>query len=240
MKVSDKAPEKTEEKAEEKKPKPVTLEDIKARHDVQVYIKKADHNMEVIGYTEHGFRHAEIVSGRARQLLQQLGFDDRQPELAAIAAYLHDIGNTVNRYIHAQAGAMLTYHILHEMGMPPEELADVLTGVGNHEEDYGEPFCPVAAAVIIADKSDVDRSRVRNIQPARFDEHDRINYAAIFSSLTADKERRTITLALEIDNSIGSIMEYFERFLSRMILSRKSAETLGCQFALTINGTKML
>jgi metal-dependent HD superfamily phosphatase/phosphodiesterase len=240
MKVPEKTLETIAEIEPEKSSKPITLEAVKARHDVQVYLKKADRNMEVIGYTEHGFRHAEIVSGRARQLLEQLGFNDRLPELAAIAAYLHDIGNTVNRYIHAQAGAMLTFHILHDMGMPPEELADVLTGVGNHEEDYGEPFCSVAAAVILADKSDVDRSRVRNIQPARFDEHDRINYAAIFSSLTADKEKRIITLALEIDNSIGSIMEYFERFLSRMILSRKSAETLGCQFSLTINGTKLL
>jgi hypothetical protein len=220
--------------------KVITLEDVKNRHDVQVYLRQADKNMEAIGYTEHGFRHADLVAARARQILEQLGLDGRIAELSSIAGYLHDIGNCVNRYNHAESSAMLTLHILSDMGMPAEDLAEVLAGVGNHEEDNGEPFGPVAAAAIIADKSDVNRSRVRSIHPARFDEHDRINYAAIFSSVTADKEEQKITLALDIDTSIGSIMEYFELFLSRMIISRRAAETLGCQFSLTINGTKLL
>jgi len=220
--------------------KMITLEDMKNRADIQAFVRRADLNMEIIGYTEHGFRHASLVAERAKQLLLDLNHPGHIAELAAIAGYLHDIGNSVNRHIHAQAGAMIAYNVLTDMGMPPEDVADILTGVGNHEEEYGEPYGVVAAAVIIADKSDVNRSRVRNIQPARFDEHDRINHAAIMSTLTADKENKTITLALDIDTSIGSIMEYFELFLTRMILSRKSAETLGCQFILTINGTRLL
>jgi uncharacterized protein len=218
----------------------ITLSDMKRRADVHAYIRRADMNMEIIGYTEHGFRHAGLVSDRARQLLTDLGQKPHMAELAAIAGYLHDIGNAINRVTHASHGAMIAFHILTEMGMAPDDIAEVLTGVGNHEEEYGEPYGPVSAAVIIADKSDVNRTRVRNIQPARFDEHDRINYAAINSSLVADKAEHTITLALDIDTSIGSIMEYFERFLSRMILTRKSAETLGCHFVLTINGTRLL
>ena len=219
---------------------PATLVDVQNRHDIQVYLTKADRNMEMIGYTEHGFRHAQLVAERARRLVEQLGHDGRVGEMAAIAGYLHDIGNCVNRHDHAGAGAMIAFDVLRDLGMPPEELVEVMAGVGNHEEEYGEPFGIVAAAVIIADKSDVARSRVRNIQPARFDEHDRINFAAINSTLTADPKERRITLSLDIDTSIGSIMEYFELFLSRMILSRRAAETLGCQFSLLINGTKLL
>ena len=219
---------------------PVTLVDVQNRKDIQVYLTKADRNMEMIGYTEHGFRHAQLVAERARRLVEQLGHDGRVGEMAAIAGYLHDIGNCVSRHDHASAGAMIAFDVLRDQGMPPEELVEVMAGVGNHEEEYGEPFGIVAAAVIIADKSDVARSRVRNIQPARFDEHDRINFAAINSTLTADPKERRITLSLDIDTSIGSIMEYFELFLSRMILSRRAAETLGCQFSLLINGTKLL
>ena len=219
---------------------PITLADVQNRPDIQAYVRKADSNMEMIGYTEHGFRHCGLVAERARRLIEQLGHDGRVAELASIAGYLHDIGNCVSRFGHAQAAAMISLHVLSEMGMPPEELVEIMAAVGNHEEEYGEPFGVVAAAVIIADKSDVARSRVRNIQPARFDEHDRINYSAINSSLAADRAERRITLALDIDTSIGSIMEYFELFLSRMILSRRAAETLGCHFNLLINGTKLL
>lgn len=218
----------------------ITLQTIKSRPDVQAYIRRADMNMEVIGYTEHGFRHAGLVSERARQILTDLGHTTHMSELAAIAGYLHDIGNAINRVTHASHGAMIAFHILTEMGMAPDDIAEVLTGVGNHEEDYGEPYGPVSAAVIIADKSDVNRTRVRNIQPARFDDHDRINYSAINSCLVADKAEHTITLSLDIDTTIGSIMEYFELFLTRMILTRKAAEALGCHFVLTANGTKLL
>jgi len=219
---------------------PITLEDIKARHDVQTYIKRADENMEAIGYTEHGFRHATVVSERARSSMTSLGRDPREAELAAIAGYLHDIGNVAARAEHGQIAVMLVYEILTQMGMPPEELAEIMSGVGNHEEQYGDPFGAVAAAVIIADKSDVARSRVRDIHPSRYDEHDRVNYATISSSLIVNHARTLISLSLEIDTTIAPIMEYFELFLSRMVMSRRAAVKLGCEFELVINGTKLL
>ena len=219
---------------------PITLEDIKARHDVQTYIKRADENMEAIGYTEHGFRHATVVSERARSIMTSLGRDPREAELAGIAGYLHDIGNVAARAEHGQIAVMLVYNLLTEMGMPPEELAEIMSGVGNHEEQYGDPFGAVAAAVIIADKSDVARSRVRDIHPSRYDEHDRVNYATISSSLIVNHERTLISLSLETDTTIAPIMEYFELFLSRMVMSRRAALRLGCEFELMINGTKLL
>ncbi len=219
---------------------PITLEEIKARDDIQVYIRRADQNMEAIGYTEHGFRHATIVSERARSIMTSLGRDPREAELAAIAGFLHDIGNVAGRAEHGQIAVLLAYGILDKMGMPPAELAEILAGVGNHEEQYGEPFGPVAAAVIIADKSDVARSRVRDIHPSRYDEHDRVNYATISSSLIVNHNRTLISLSLEIDTAISPIMDYFELFLARMVMSRRAAATLGCEFELVINGTKLL
>jgi metal-dependent HD superfamily phosphatase/phosphodiesterase len=206
------------------------LEDIKARHDVQTYVRRADENMEAIGYTEHGFRHATVVSERARSIMTSLGRDPREAELAAIAGYLHDIGNVAARAEHGQIAVMLVYNLLSEMGMPPEELAEIMSGVGNHEEQYGDPFGAVAAAVIIADKSDVARSRVRDIHPSRYDEHDRVNYATISSSLIVNHERTLISLSLETDTTIAPIMEYFELFLSRIVMSRRAAVRLGCEF----------
>jgi len=219
---------------------PITLEEVKAREDVQAYIRRGDQNMEAIGYTEHGFRHATIVSERARSIISSLGRDPREAELAAIAGFLHDMGNVAARAEHGQVAVLLAYSMLREMGMPPVELAEVMAAVGNHEEQYGEPFGPVAAAVIIADKSDVARSRVRDMNPSRYDEHDRVNYATISSSLIVNHDRTLISLSLEIDTAIAPIMEYFELFLSRMVMSRRAAATLGCQFELVINGTKLL
>jgi uncharacterized protein len=218
----------------------VQLEDVKAREDVSTYIRRSDQNMAAIGYTEHGFRHATIVSERARSIITSLGRDPREAELAAIAGYLHDIGNVAARTEHGQIAVMLAYSILREMGMPPEELAEIMSGVGNHEEQYGDPFGPVAAAVIIADKSDVARSRVRDIHPSRYDEHDRVNFATIASSLLVNHNRTLISLTLQTDTTIAPIMEYFELFLSRMVISRRAAQTLGCEFELVINGTKLL
>jgi metal-dependent HD superfamily phosphatase/phosphodiesterase len=219
---------------------PITLEDIKARSDVQTYTERADRNMEAIGYTEHGFRHATIVSERARSIMTSLGRSPRAAELAAIAGYLHDIGNVAARSQHGQVAVMLSYNLLAPMGMPPEELAEIMSGVGNHEEQSGDPFGEVAAAVIIADKSDVARSRVRDIHPSRYDEHDRVNYATISSSLIVNHARTLISLSLETDTTIAPIMEYFELFLSRMVMSRRAAIRLGCEFELVINGTKLL
>ncbi len=221
-------------------PKPVTLEDVKNREDLRVYLARADRNMDAIGYTEHGFRHAEIVAERARHIMESLGRGQREAELAAIAGYLHDIGNMAAREQHGQIAVMLAYTALREMGMPADELADIMAGVGNHEEQYGDPFGAVAAAVIIADKSDVARSRVRDIHPSRYDEHDRVNYATISSAIIVNRERTVISLHLEIDTEISPIMEYFELFLARMVMSRRAAQVLGCEFELVINGTKLL
>lgn len=221
-------------------PEPVTLARLIQREDVRIYLTRADRNMEAIGYTEHGFRHAELVARRAREIMVALRRPPREAELASIAGYLHDIGNVAAREEHGQIAVMLAYHVLREMGMPASELADVMAGVGNHEEQYGDPFGPVAAAVIIADKSDVARSRVRDIHPSRYDEHDRVNFATISSSLVVNHERTMISLKLEIDTQIASIMEYFELFLDRMVMSRRAARVLDCEFELVINGTKLL
>lgn len=217
----------------------VTLEQVKQRRDVQAYIGAADRNMALIGYTEHGFRHAQLTADRALKILLELGRGELA-ELAAIAGYLHDIGNMASRAFHGQVSVMVAHHVLTELGMPPEELAQVIAAVGNHEEEYGDPFGPVAAAVVIADKSDVSRSRVRTARPEEFDEHDRVNYATIESELLIDPEKRVITLHLKIDPELGSIMEYFELFLSRMVMSRRAAEALGARFSLQINGTRLL
>jgi len=221
-------------------PNPVTLADVKNREDLKAYLARADRNMDAIGYTEHGFRHADVVAERARHIMGSLGRDPREAELAAIAGYLHDIGNVAAREQHGQIAVMLTYSVLKEMGMPAHELADIMAGVGNHEEQYGDPFGPVAAAVIIADKSDVARSRVRDIHPSRYDEHDRVNYATISSAIVVNSQRTVISLHLEIDTEIAPIMEYFELFLGRMVMARRAARVLGCEFELVINGTKLL
>jgi hypothetical protein len=218
----------------------VTLADVKAREDIQVYISRADRNMEAIGYTEHGFRHAEIVADRAGHIISSLGRDSREAELASIGGYLHDMGNVATRSEHGQVAVMLAYSVLREMGMPPTELAEIMSAVGNHEEQHGDPFGSVAAAVIIADKSDVARSRVRDIHPSRYDEHDRVNYATISSAVTVNHNRTIISLSLDIDTEIAPIMDYFELFLDRMVMSRKAAKVLGCDFELMINGTKLL
>jgi len=220
--------------------KTITLDDVKARDDVRAYLSKADRNMELIGYTEHGFRHADIVATRARQLILDLGLSDHAAELAAIAGYLHDIGNVASRVTHGETSVLLAYDILRSMGMPPDDLAEIMAGVGNHEEEYGEPFGDIAAAVTIADKSDVSRTRVRNPSPDTFDAHDRINYAAISSALDVDREHKVIALRLDIDPALGTIMEYFELFLTRMVASRIAARQLGCKFSILINGTKLL
>jgi metal-dependent HD superfamily phosphatase/phosphodiesterase len=221
-------------------PRSITLDDVKAREDVKVYLTRGDQNMDTIGYTEHGFRHAEVVAERAQHMISALGGEEREAEVAAVAGYLHDIGNVASREDHGQIAVMLAYSMLKEMGMPAGELVEIMSALGNHEEQYGDPFGRVAAAVIIADKSDVARSRVRDIHPSRYDEHDRVNYATMSSAITVNHQRTVISLDLEIDTEIASIMEYFELFLDRMVMSRRAAKVLGCEFELVINGTKLL
>jgi metal-dependent HD superfamily phosphatase/phosphodiesterase len=218
----------------------VTLADVAAHEGVQTFITLADRYLGELGYTEHGFRHAGLVSRIAYNVLHRLEFDDRMAELAAIAGYLHDLGNFVSRTMHSQTGAAITYELLRDLRMSFGEIGVVLAAVGNHEEEFGQPVNPVGAALIVADKSDVHRSRVRVQDPALFDIHDRVNHAVEHSFLRVDSAARTLTLELTIDTELAGVMEYFEIFLSRMVMCRRAAEFLECQFKIDINGTKLL
>lgn len=218
----------------------VTLQDVKDHEGVQTFIALADRYLGELGYTEHGFRHAGLVGNIAYNVLHRLGHEERMAELAAIAGYLHDMGNFVSRNMHSQTGATITYDILRQLGVGYGELGIVMAAVGNHEEEFGHPVNPVGAAVIVADKSDVHRSRVRVKDPAMFDIHDRVNHAVEHSFLRVDPKARTLTLELTIDTELAGVMEYFEIFLSRMVMCRRAAEYLECKFKIDINGTQLL
>ncbi len=217
-----------------------TLDDVKRDPEVEAFITKANEYTGVIGYTEHGVRHANLTSSIAGNVLRRLGHDERTVQLAAIAAYLHDIGNLVSRANHEHTGAVLADGILARLGMLADERAVVMGAIGNHEESHGEPVSAVGAAVILADKSDVHRSRVRNPDPATFDIHDRVNHAVEHSFLRVEEKSKTVTLELSIDTALSQVMEYFEIFLGRMLMCRRAATFLGCDFKLQINGTKLL
>ena len=219
---------------------PITLEDVRHNHEVQVFIAKADHNLDVLGYTEHNERHATRVAETARAILLALGRDERTAELAAIAGYLHDVGNAITRLDHGIAAALIARDVLIHMGMPAEEYADIMAAIGNHEEQYGEAISDISAALILGDKSDVNRERVRNPDPFTFDIHDRVNLATQSAEVTVDREAHTITLTLDIDTTVSQVMEYFEIFLSRMLMCRRAAAFLGCDFSLVINGNQLL
>lgn len=218
----------------------LTLNEIKQDAQVHAYIKQADAHLGAMGFTEHGLRHGGLVSVVAKRILQELGYPERICELAAIAGYLHDIGNVIARANHWMTAACLVSPILTRLGMDYEEIATILGAIGNHDEHTGEAVNEVAAALIIADKGDVHRSRVRNRDFATFDIHDRVNYAVEHSEIAVDATEKTITLSLTIDTAICPLMEYFEIFLTRMIMSRRAAEFLGCRFGLMINNTKLL
>ena len=218
----------------------VTLKDVKEHPTVKKYIKKADNFLGVIGYTEHGERHANRVSKTAMTVLKELGMSKRTIILGSIAGYLHDIGNVINRVHHAQTGAIIAHSILTTMGMSVEDIAEIIGAIGNHHEDDGSPVSNVAAALILADKSDVHRSRVRNPAFIKFDIHDRVNYATTKSVLEVNKEEKKIIFNLKIDTGIAAVMEYFEIFLSRMLISRRAAAFLGCKFEMIINNTKVI
>jgi hypothetical protein len=220
--------------------KEVIISKVRNHPHVQAFMKAADSNLEMLGYTEHGSRHANYVAKHAARILRELSYPERDCELAAIAGFLHDVGNAINRSAHAQAGSLFAYQILNELGMPPDEIAVVVGAIANHDENVGDPVGPVSAAVILADKSDVHRSRVRSLREIDFDIHDRVNYAAKRSTLVVNPQKRTITLELEIDTRISQVMEYFEIFLTRMMCCQKAASTMGVEFKLTINGTKIL
>ena len=217
----------------------VTLKEV--RHDarVRIYITRANEQMQAIGYTEHGHRHAGIVSTIARTILTNLGHSEREGELAAIAGYLHDMGCVINRIGHVEAGALMSFSILTDMKMPPGEIATVIGAVGNHEEPNGLPISLVSAAVIIADKSDVHFSRVQEKDPVKWDIHDLVKSPVQKSYLHVNAESKTITLELEIDTTHASVTEYFEIFVLRMVLCRRAADFLGCKFHLQINGVNL-
>jgi metal-dependent HD superfamily phosphatase/phosphodiesterase len=218
----------------------ITIEDVKANEKVNTYIRRADESLTALGFTEHSFPHVGLVSRTARMILETLGYPEEDARNAEIAGYLHDIGNVVNRVDHAQSGAMMAYRLLDEMGADPEDVATIITAIGNHDEGTAFPVNPVAAALILADKSDVRRTRVRNPAASSFDIHDRVNYAVGKSSIKINEDKTEIILRLEIDTSVSAVTEYFEIFIGRMILCRKAAEKLGLRFVLRINGQKLM
>ena len=218
----------------------ITYEGLLQNEAVNTYIRKADEVLETLNYTEHSFAHVGLVARMGRYILETLGRPERSVRLVQIAACLHDIGNLVNRFEHCQSGAVMAFHILNGLGMPPEEVAEVVAAIGNHDEGMGCPVSEVAAALILADKSDVRRSRVRNTDAATFDIHDRVNYSVEKTELIIDPEKTQILLRLTIDTRYGSVMDYFEIFLQRMILCRKAAEKLDLHFRLVINGQALI
>lgn len=218
----------------------VVLKNIKKNPIVNAFIKSANDYLGTIGYTEHGVRHVKLVASIAENVLLYLDYPKRLQELAGIAGYMHDIGNVVNRKDHGQSAALIAMRLLKDMGMTPEETALVISAVGNHEEETGDPVNPVAAALILADKSDVHKTRVRNLDIAKYDIHDRVNSAVEKSFLKVLKDKKVISLQLTIDTQISKVMEYFEIFMSRMLMCRRAAGFLNCAFELIINDRKLL
>ena len=218
----------------------VTYKYIKENADIMEYIRRADETLEAMGYTEHSFAHVEKVAHNAAMILTTLGYDERTIELAKIAGMMHDIGNVINRIDHAQSGAVMAFRLLDNMNMPASEICSIISAIGNHDEGTGMPLDPISAALIIADKTDVRRSRVRNHDPMTFDIHDRVNYAVTHTELSFSEDKSALRLALTIDPEISSVMEYFEIFLQRMLLCQKSAQFLGIRFEMYVNGAKLL
>lgn len=218
----------------------LTYEQVTNSEAIKTYITRADESLAALGYTDHSFSHVIHVAEKAGYLLSTLGYDDRTVELAKIAGYLHDIGNLVNRKDHSQSGAVMAWSILHDLDCDPAELATIVTAIGNHDEGTGVPVNAVAAALILADKADVRRSRVRNQDISTFDIHDRVNYSVRKSSLKINDDKTLVKLKLTVDNQFGSVMDYFEIFMGRMILCRKAAEKLGLQFKLIINEQQLI
>lgn len=218
----------------------VTYDELIKNEKCRAYIDKADQNLAAIGYTEHSFPHVMSVANNAGYILETLGYDERTVELAKIAGFLHDIGNIVNRHGHSHSGAIMAFRILDEMGMDPMEIATIVSAIGNHDEKSGSPVDPVAAALIIADKADVSRNRVRNQDPATFDIHDKVNYSVTKSELKINSAHTLVKLKLQLDTHYSSVMSFFEIFMERMSLSRKAAEALGLKFTLIINEQQLM
>lgn len=217
----------------------VTIDEVRRDPEVLAFLHRANESLRALGYTEHGQRHAGLVGHIAENVLERLGYDKRVHELANIAGYLHDIGNSIHRQNHALSGSLMAWRILGRLGMSPEECALVMNAIGNHEEERGTATTPISAALIIADKADVHRSRVQNPNMADFDIHDRVNYASTRSFVRVIKDQKTIALELEIDTNYAQVIEYFEIFLDRMTMVRQAVEFLGCDFQLIVNETRL-
>lgn len=213
----------------------MTYEEVRQDPAIRTYIIQADACLGALGFTEHSFAHVGVVAQRTGYILETLGYPQRTVELAQIAGYMHDIGNLVNRVDHSQSGAVMAFRLLDQMGFPPEEIAMITSAIGNHDEGNGEPISPMAAALILADKSDVRRSRVRTKNQEDFDIHDRVNYSVTKADLKINEAHSRIKLKLTVDTHMGAVMEFFEIFMDRMMLCRKAAAALGMQFTLLIN-----
>ncbi len=218
----------------------MTYEQIRQDHAIRIYIQQADATLNALGYTEHSFAHVGRVAQIAGDILKELNYDERTVELARIAGFMHDIGNVVNRSEHSQSGAVMAFRILDNMDFAPEEIAVIVSAIGNHDEGTGVPVNAVAAALILADKSDVRRSRVRNKDTVSFDIHDRVNFSVTKSELVVDETKTRVTLKLSVDTEVSSVMEYFEIFIERMLLCRQAAQKLGLQFHLHMNDQQMM
>ncbi len=218
----------------------VTYKEIKENEAIKTYITCADESLKALGFTEHSFAHVTKVAENAAYVLRTLGYPERDIELAKIAGYLHDIGNLVNRIDHSQSGAIMAFRILDKLDMPASDLAKIVTAIGNHDEGTGVAVNPVSAALILADKTDVRRSRVRNADTTKFDIHDRVNYSVEKSDLMINSEKTQIKLSLQINTKISSVMDYFEIFLGRMVMCRNAADKLGLAFKLVVNDQQLL
>ncbi len=218
----------------------VTFEYIRKNPDIRTYIQRADQALKAIGYTEHAFAHVEKTAYTAANILTTLGYAEREVELARIAGFLHDIGNVINRADHAQSGAVMAFRLLDRLEMPVDEICAVISAIGNHDEATAQPIDAISAALILADKTDVRRSRVRNTDFLTFDIHDRVNYAVETAELLIDKEQQEFVLSMTIDTKISSVLEYFEIFMERMLLCRRAAQFFHMQFKIYINHSLML
>lgn len=219
--------------------KEITYKEVKRLDEVNAYIEQGNEVLGVLGYTEHSKKHAAKVAEIAGMILKKLGHDQHLVELAKIAGYLHDMGNSINRSDHAHTGALMAFQMLREWQVPPKDIAVIISAIGNHDESTGTAVDPVSAALILADKTDVRRNRVRNRVKANFDKHDRVNYAALASDLQINVEKKVITLEIELDESICSMIDYFEIFLQRMLMCKRAAELLRLKFKMTANGNKI-
>ena len=218
----------------------ITLEDVIKDEEVEAFVKASQKQLNALGYTEHSYRHIGIVSKRTGEILQKLGYDEKTVELGKIAGYLHDIGNCVNRADHAHSGAILAYNILKEIGMPADDRTEIVMAIGNHDEGTGTAVSDISAALILADKSDVHRDRVTNTNMSTFDIHDRVNYAVTDANLEIDAESRKVILNLTIDTQICPVLDYFQIFMDRTMMSKYAAKYLKIWFEIVINATKLL